>query len=297
MSRKKKTIKKKRSHFRKDHCSPKKSGSSISCIDQNLLLKVVDILNNNKNENIKKENNHKLHEEISDKISEISDCDSEKCWSSIHEIVNNLTESELEQFKSSFKPRMPSKWKQNPTTWLTTSDIENCLKQYEGKHKNFKCYGALPMDFDLKNNNSCVSGDLCNINIRRHLENDECCIGTVFNLDDHDEPGSHWVALYMDLKSKNREIPSIYYFDSFADKPPKEIYVLVDNVKNQFKQNTNQDLEFLYNDIPHQKKNTECGIYSIHFITTMLQGKNFNEHINEIKDDSFMNKLRNFYFI
>lgn len=297
MSRKKKTIKKKRSHFRKDHCSPKKSGSSISCIDQNLLLKVVDILNNHINANIKKENNHKLHEEISDKISEISDCDSEKCWSSIHEIVNNLTESELEQFKSSFKPRMPSKWKQNPTTWLTTSDIENCLKQYEGKHKNFKCYGALPMDFDLKNNNSCVSGDLCNINIRRHLENDECCIGTVFNLDDHDEPGSHWTAMYVELLPRCREKPSAYYFDSVGSKPPKEIKALVDKLQDQHQSIKGTQLDFLYNDIQHQKENTECGIYALHFLETMLKGMDFEKYIENKNSDKYMENFRNYYFI
>ena len=46
-----------------------------------------------------------------------------------------------------------------------------------------------------------------------------------------------------------------------------------------------------------KKKNTECGIYSIHFITSMLEGNNFEDYINEIKRDDYMNKYRDFYYI
>ena len=31
------------------------------------------------------------------------------------------------------------------------------------------------------------------------MNNGKHKIGSVFNLDDHDEPGSHWVSLYMEL--------------------------------------------------------------------------------------------------
>ena len=58
-----------------------------------------------------------------------------------------------------------------------------------------------PMDFDLKQGNSCVFyGDLCNIDLKQHMDDGKHKIGSVFNLDDHDEPGSHWVSLYMELK-------------------------------------------------------------------------------------------------
>lgn len=284
-------------HFKKKHCSPR-SKSNVSCLNDDLLLKISDILNKYNNANII-DNGCKimLHKQISDKISEISNCKSEKCWYTINELIKHLSPNELSEFKHSFKPVMPKEWKKNPTEWLSTSDIENCLNQYELSQDNFKYYGALPMDFDLKENNDCVSGDLCNIDIKEHIDNDEFKIGAVLNLDDHDEPGTHWVSVYMDLKGINRETPSIYYFDSIADKPTKEIKNLVKNVKKQFKEYTNIDMDFLYNDIQHQKKNTECGIYCIHFITTMLEGINFEEYINDIKSDKFMNKFRDFYFI
>ena len=56
-------------------------------------------------------------------------------------------------------------------------------------------------------------------------------------------------------------------------------------------------MEFLYNDIQHQKKNTECGIYSLHFITSMLEGGEFKDYIKNIKRDDYMEKYRYFYYI
>ena len=131
----------------------------------------------------------------------------------------------------------------------------------------------------------------------KHFKEGKHNIGIVLNLDDHDEPGSHWVSMYIELLPRNREKPSIYYFDSIADKPTKEVKKFVKEIQKQYKNLKNEEIEFLYNDIKHQKKNTECGVYCIHFITTMLEGKDFKEYIQEIKDDAFMQKFRSFFFI
>jgi hypothetical protein len=303
----KKTIKKKKSKsiknvFNQKHCSPSKSDKTISCLDDDLLIKIANILNKYHDSNIKSDNKqslHKqsLHKQISDKISSISDCKIEKCWTTINEIIKHLSSEELKKFKNSFRPSMPKSWKKDPTEWTSTSDIEKVLKQYEECNSNFKCYGALPMDFSLKDGDSCVSGNLCNIDLKEHFDSGKHNIGTVFNLDDHDEPGSHWVSMYIELVPRNRDVPSIYYFDSIADKPPKEIKEFVDNISEQYKKIKGEEIEFLYNDIQHQKRDTECGIYCIHFITTMLKGIDFNEYIKEIKNDDYMNKYRDFFYV
>jgi hypothetical protein len=283
--------------FNKNHCSPNKSKNTLSCIDHDILLKIAHIFNKFYNSNIDLNDKKKLYKHISKIISNMSNCKSEYCWTSLNEIIKHLTPDELNRFKNSFKPQMPKSWSKNNNTWLSTSDIEKVLKQYEEHHKDFKCYGALPMDFKLRNGNSCVSGDLCNINLKQHMDNGHNKIGSVFNLDDHDEPGSHWVSMYMELKPCCREKPSIYYFDSIADKPTKEIRELVDYLSEQYKSLTGGEMEFLYNDIQHQKRNTECGIYSIHFITSMLENKNFEDYIKNVKNDDYMNKYRDFYYI
>ena len=49
------------------------------------------------------------------------------------------------------------------------------------------------------------------------MDNNKKKIGIVFNLDKHDQEGSHWICMYVDLYTDD-----IYYFDSYGQKPPKK---------------------------------------------------------------------------
>ena len=51
------------------------------------------------------------------------------------------------------------------------------------------------------------------------------------------------------------------------------------------------------NDIQHQKGNTECGIYALHFLETMLKGMDFEKYIENKNSDKYMENFRNYYFI
>ena len=299
MNKKRLKTKKTRSKtiFKKNHCSLKNSHRNDSCLDDNLLHKLCDILNNYHNANIIKTDRKNLHKQISDKLSEISNCSSEKCWLTIQEIISHLSSEELSQFKRSFKPKKPHEWDKDPNTWLTTSQLELILDQLQHKYSDFKHYGALPMDFEKRNNNSCISGDLCKINLQDHFNEKKHKIGIIFNLDDHDEPGSHWTSMYIELEPCCRESPSMYYFDSVGSKPPKEIYDLVDKLQKQHHSIKGNTIDFIYNDIQHQKGNTECGVYCLHFLETMLKGKNFEDYIKTKNNDEYIEKFRNYYFI
>ena len=61
----------------------------------------------------------------------MSDCKSESCWITLHEIIRHLTPEELNRFKNSFRPHMPRSWLKNKNEWASTTDIEKVLKQYE----------------------------------------------------------------------------------------------------------------------------------------------------------------------
>ena len=56
------------------------------------------------------------------------------------------------------------------------------------------------MDFEKRNSNSCITGNLCNIDLKSHFILKSYKIGIIFNLDDHDEPGSHWTSMYIELE-------------------------------------------------------------------------------------------------
>jgi Ulp1 family protease len=85
-------------------------------------------------------------------------------------------------------------------------------------------------------------------------------IGICFNFDPHDKPGSHWVAAMLDLKEH-----VAYYYDSYGKGPPEEINRFFERCKQQGIK------KILFNDIRHQRKMSECGMYSIYFMVAIYQ--------------------------
>jgi len=109
-----KTKKGKINMFKKEHCSPKNSDNEVSCLDDKLLIKIGNLLNEYHDANIQiNTERQQLHDNISEKISEMSKCGSEKCWMTIREIKKRLNPNELELFEHSFKPTMPQEWKKD----------------------------------------------------------------------------------------------------------------------------------------------------------------------------------------
>uniref|UniRef100_A0A6C0L4J5 Ubiquitin-like protease family profile domain-containing protein n=1 Tax=viral metagenome TaxID=1070528 RepID=A0A6C0L4J5_9ZZZZ len=273
------------------NCSPSKKRKTGSCLPNPLLKKIVKLLNEKykcKLQSSGTQNN--IYTSICDKIKQISECETEACWSTLDVIKNGLNQKEYRNFTNSFRPFMPESWKQNPNTWLNTNDIDNVLKQYEKKYNHFEYIGAIPIDFDKKTiTGQCAVSDLCKIDIQNMSRNKKC-IGIVFNTDAHNEPGKHWFSVYIDLK---KAIPAIYYFDSLAEEPQQEIIDFVKKIEGEL----NGNCKVLYNDIQHQHGNTECGVYSLHFITSMLKGTPFKKYINTINTDKQMEEMRQLFFV
>ena len=272
--------------YDKRMCSPistRVSDTKHSCLNKKLLTKIGNILGIKSKDSIKL-----LHDEIGDAVKKISNCKKELCWISIDKIITKLSNKELNEFKEMFKPIMPKSWYNNNKEWLNTNDIENVLKQYDKIDKTFYFYGAMPSDYDT--DSVCDIYKLCKINLNTHINNGIKKIGIVFNTDKSDQPGKHWVALYIDLVGINSGFPSIYFFDSVGNEPQKNIKKIINKLRK------NKKLNYYYNDIPHQKEDTECGIYCLHFITNMINKGNFNKYIKNIKSDNYMHKYRNFFF-
>tara|TARA_B110000495_G_C22997084_1_gene587942 strand:+ start:9 stop:872 length:864 start_codon:yes stop_codon:yes gene_type:complete len=279
------------------HCSPKNKNNG-SCISKELLKKIAKILNRHLKSNIKiKDSTYRLQKNIHRIIKKEKKCTVEACWLTYDLLKDKLSNEEYRTFINSFRPLIPDKWYKEPNKWLNTDDINKVLKQYENNYKHFKYTGASPIDFELKNNNgTCLVNELCNIDLKSILNKKKTCIGMVFNTDPHNKPGQHWFSMYVDLIGKNRGTPTIYHYDSIADKPSKNIIDLVTNLKNQGKE-LDISFDFIFNDIRHQFKNTECGVYSIHFIISMLKGIDFIKYVNNDINDKEMEKFRKEFFI
>jgi len=165
------------------------------------------------------------------------------------------------------RPKAPDAWMVNPTEWLSSIDIERAEKEYEKLFKHYVFLGCIPIDFDLKSpTGKCLVDALCSISIKDLYRKGKTQIGIVFNTDVHTGPGEHWIALFCDIRPE-LEQPRVTYFDSYAQRPEKEVQRLMKRWKDEWEPTGVHDKPMLttYNKIRHQFKDSECGIYSLYF--------------------------------
>ena len=275
-SKKKNTLRK----FKPMNCNPTVQGKTVvkdSCFTVDTIQKIKDAYNNTHPDNkITINEPYLLWHELKMRIR---NCESEDCW--LEKIGDKKLEKEIDRL--SFAPYHPKEWKKNPDEWLSNYDILEVLEQYQEKYKNFKFIGPSPIDFDSKDKekkDKCVWEELCNFSLRR-LDKRIDKIGIVFNLDKHDEPGSHWVSLFIDLKHN-----FIFYFDSAGDKIPAEVDALVKRIsKESSAMNPSIKFRFIENHpFSHQNGNTECGMYALFFIIGLLTQKIDGKEYENIDD-------------
>jgi hypothetical protein len=293
-------------------CAPINKFEDGSCYTLESLQKIATAFNaQDKNKNNKINISNDKNELLNQLTKKISECQS--CWLRT-ELVKNINDDNINE---TFRPVGPEGKKE----WLSTTDINDVVEQYQEKYKDFVFLGAVPYDFmELK-----MLG-IQDINLDGLVKDGKTKIGLVINLDEHNQDGSHWVALFANLKNKE-----IYFFDSVGDKPGKKIkwfinvltdYIynketkennslqvggimkIINKIKNkQVKQkymsileNKLSGIDIRYNQKQHQFKDSECGVYSINFIVRLAGGETFDEITNNITKDDKMNECRETYF-
>lgn len=277
---------------RRRYCSPIVEGSTpmpYTCYTPELLHKLKHKWNQRHSDvkittNDPKEIWHFLNENLKNV------CDEEKCWLK-QGFVDNETKSKIENL--AFPPTAPIEWKKNPNTWLSSVDITQVMRQYEQKYKCFKFIGPSPIDFDSKYKNTaeCVWKELCEFSLKKYLDSGINKIGVIFNLDKHDEPGSHWVSFFINIRRR-----VLFYFDSTGETIPPEVAVLRDRI---IKQGAENGIKFSFhqNTKSHQKENTECGMYSLFFTISMLKDARSIEFFKKSEiPDKKMENFRKIYF-
>jgi len=272
-----------------------KSATEESCFSIEALRKIADKWNathpNMKIDYSESTTGKSLWHSISNAMN--AKCTNEVCWLKQEFIKDTSLQNEL---LKSFKPLMPKKWEENPREWLNTIDIRDVMNQYEIKHVDFEFIGPVPMDFDSKVGfGQCVINELCNISLKLLLDNGKNKIGIIFNLDKHNEPGSHWVAMYANIPLDKNTQGEICYWDSYGVKPNSEVVVLMNRLQKQANE-LNKKVVIKINKNRHQYKNTECGVYCIYFLTSFLEGKPFEKIVeNIVSDDNMFEKRKDFF--
>jgi len=289
---KNKSIKK---QFKILKCHPKnKSSKKKGCLDLDTLLLLKKIWNKRHSDcKIKSKNKDDIWNEL--KKNMLHNCNHEMCW--IDHVLQN-TKHKKKLKNDLFVPKMPESWKQNSSEWLSSIEILDVLSQYEETYPDFVFLGPSPIDFDnvsiqdTNKQNICVWPELCHFNLKQHISNKIKRIGMVFNLDKHYQSGSHWVSIFLDIPSR-----ILFYFDSAGNEMPKEIEKLCNKIKNQARRmNISLFIDSNIN-VRHQRENTECGMYCLYFIISLLTKKhNVDFFRKNIIQDNLVKKFRTIYF-
>ena len=273
-------------------CSPHISFDGISCIQLHSLVEMANAYNkfmkkdiiklNEKNETLNPTHYKKyLIKQFDTLLGDT--CSTQDCWTK-QDFVKQLKKSTRDEvLKYTFRPIGP----EGKFEWLNTYNINDAMMQYEKAHKDFKYLGTVPMDFD-----SLPQLGLKDLKVRDLYEKGIRKIGLVLNMDNHDQPGSHWVGFYSDFDK------GVYYFDSYGTNPEKRVRALMKRIYLQCKKDLGKkNYSASYNKIRHQYKSSECGVYSMNFIHRMLGGDEFKTICESKTSDDDIHKYRKTYFL
>jgi hypothetical protein len=243
-----------------------------------------------------------------------------------------------------FRPTAPTAWAKNPRFWLSSLDIQRVMEQYVRRNSDFYFAGVHPLDFASPADGNaanalppppalapltapmnalaaplnatarasprrrCISQSMCDLDVARLGRAGHRHVGAVINMDRHDSAGSHWVACYAGLDPA-RPLYGIYYYDSVALPPPREIadfmrrHVaaqaarLPSALRTAHTNAAGRPFEIRHNTVRRQFKNTECGVFSVFFLLSCIEGrKTFDQICADTGADDDMHALRRVLF-
>ena len=254
--------------LKKVNCAPSVNKAEVqqySCYTKSALIKLRDLWNaRHHDEKIDSTEPYKIWSALKHFMRYT--CNTEDCW--LRQQFAQGLDKEITKY--TFAPTSPKSWTKNPNEWLSSVEIENVMKQYEHSYPCFEFLGPSPIDFDKHLvDGECVWEELCEFTIQKRLQTKKTKIGIIFNTDPHNKSGSHWISMFINLKDK-----FILFFDSTGYKPPIQI-------KNFVARIVAEDSSLKYYDntgIKHQKGSTECGMYSLYMIISLLTEKPQAKH-------------------
>ncbi len=201
---------------------------------------------------------------------------SEACWLDNIELNKSLKKLSPELHSTIHKSILRPKGTPGNKDWLSTTEIDNVLLQFEPLFTDFKYIGCFPSDhFQL-------NPDEFPISILKRFARS----ALIFNLDSSKQPGSHWVAVF--FENRNGHL-SIEYFDPTGSAPNRNIKI--------FLATPPLDAAAYYESTyKHQKGDTECGVYSLFFIIERVMGRAFTDFSRKRIPDASINRFRAFLF-
>ena len=197
-----------------------------------------------------------------------------------------------------FRPEAPREWKRNRKDWLSNFDIQKVLRQYERAHRDYCFLGVFPIDFNSRSVfGQCLYQEMCTALVPGLIAQKKRWVGAVFNLDRHDQPGSHWVSLMICLDPAHPAYGANFY-DSAGRGASASIRTFMETVRAQMPSGY-PALPLRESKAVHQYENTECGMFSILFQVCFLEipRLTLGEYESMPIRDIHANKMRDSLFV
>lgn len=292
------------------YCSPKQQSTYAkdrTCFSKEALVRLGEAWNKSHSEqpieNIQKLSKRKLWTELDKRMH--TQCGSGKEWCWVDHLQGARPSKEVAK---DLRPLQPKEWKKKPFTWLTNFDIEDVMEQYDyamDPSFKYKFLGVFPIDFEAKTMfGKCLFEEFCGLDIAKIRRKGIKYMGMITNLDKHDEDGSHWTSLFVNMDTASPSFGA-YYYDSVANSPPAEVIKFMNSLKDQamrLKGAEGKTFHIKWNRVRHQYKNTECGMFSMAYQIrwlTHLKNKTtttFEEIVRVPLRDEDVHAMRNGWF-
>jgi hypothetical protein len=194
------------------------------------------------------------------------------CWIEQQPILDIIRRTNRKLYEALTHEALKPQGKRKKYEWLNTLDIEAVMKQYEAIYPQFKFIGCFASDHFTLNPEDFPAETIRTSPVS----------AIIFNVDASSQSGSHWVAVVFVNEGGRLYLE---YFDSTGDPPNKRIKTFLRNPYFH-------DAIYLQNATQHQKKDSECGVYSMYYILQRLEGKTMDDINKKIITDAQMNDYR-----
>jgi hypothetical protein len=199
-----------------------------------------------------------------------------------------------EVLASRYKPSGPA----HSTALLDNFNIDNSLKQWSkhsGKLFGKKFYHMPFQMIDFRKTGS----ELSYIDLGELVRKGYDSFGVVLNTDVSTGRGKHWFCIYGDFAHRGtREDPyQLEYFNSSGNVPMDEVAIWLEETCHNFLKYHGKHCEIVRS-VPRrlQNSNTECGMWSLLYIRSRLEGKPANWFYVSRTNDADMIEYRSRIF-
>ena len=253
------------------------NGAEPVCMESRVVSQLQDFIRDTKNINVSGE------KDVIKTLKQIYDCPTEACLLKRDEVVQTLGSSEAEaQLKERFKVEGPHK----KDVWLSNFNIDGVLGQIAIKYKD---QGFKHVPFQMRDFQE-INSELATIDFVAEYNNGVRCFGVVFNDDKSSGGGTHWTAMFGDF---TREPFAIEHFNSSGAGPKNEMREWMHKTKHRLEKGLDKKVIVKeISKIEHQLENSACGVYSLYYIMSRLEGVPAEVFNKTRIPDSVMNGFR-----